>query len=413
MDAEGAATYTHRLTSNPALLPPMNEPTSSPIDRREFLARGASAGALAAGFPAGLHPRSSGGRGKVRPIHARMAERQMDSQEFTLSEYAGIRPSLGFSAGSPEEAAEWRRTSRERLVELLGGFPQRVPLEAEVIERVELDGYSRETILFQSRHNLTALGYLLLPAAPAAPLPAIVCIPGHGRGVDDIVGIAEDGSQRAEKEGYAKDFAIQAVERGFAAFAVEPLGFGHRRDAAARAGGPERYSCRPAAGAAMLFGETMIGWRVWDVMRAMDFLETRPEIDSSRLATMGISGGGTVSLFTGAVDERVAATVVSCYLNTFRDSIVSLSHCLDNYVPGLLRYMEMYDVAALVAPRAFFAESGSGDRIFPVEAARSAFARTREMFALSGAGDRVAHEVFEGGHEFHGVGAFDFLARHL
>ena len=99
----------------------------------------------------------------------------------------------------------------------------------------------------------------------------------------------------------------------------------------------------------MLFGQTMIGWRVWDVMRTIDYLETRPEIAADRVATMGISGGGTVSLFAGAVEERIRAAVVSCYFNTFRESIVSLSHCLDNYVPGLLPYMEMYDVAGLVA----------------------------------------------------------------
>lgn len=412
MDGRSGASYTQpQVVVTPPAPLPMNEPRSSPIDRREFLARGASAGALAAGLPIALPPRPLSRRSAQ--LRARLAERQLDSRDFTLSEYDSIRPALGFSAATPDEAAEWRTTARARLVDLLGGFPERVPLEPEVIERVELDGYTRETVLFQTRHNLTALGHLLVPHDEARPRPAVICIPGHGRGADDIVGIAEDGSQRMEKTGYAKDFAIQAVERGYVAFAVEPLGFGHRRDEAARAGGPERYSCRPAAGAAMLFGETMIGWRIWDVMRAIDYLETRPEVDDARVATMGISGGGTVSLFTGAVDERVAVTVVSCYFNTFRDSIVPISHCLDNYVPGLLREMEMYDVAGLVAPRALFAESGAGDRIFPVDGARTAYERTERIFAASGAADRLGREIFEGGHEFHGVGAFEFLARQL
>jgi cephalosporin-C deacetylase-like acetyl esterase len=64
---------------------------------------------------------------------------------------------------------------------------------------------------------------------------------------------------------------------------------------------------------------------------------------------MGISGGGTVSLFSAAVDKRIKVAVVSGYFNTFRDSILSLSHCLDNYVPGILNYVEMYDLAGLVA----------------------------------------------------------------
>src|SRR6185503_14046799 len=182
-----------------------------------------------------------------------------------------------------------------------------------------------------------------------------------GRGCDDIVGITEKGQQRESKSGYARDFALQVVERGYAAFALEQLAFGWRRDDAARKKGAGQSSCQPSAGAALLFGQTMIGWRVWDVMRAIDYLLGRPEIDSSRIATMGISGGGTVSLFSAALDERIKVSVVSGYFNTFRDSIVSLSHCIDNYVPGLLNYIEMYDLAGLVAPRGLFVESGTRD----------------------------------------------------
>ena len=392
----------------------MSEPHSLPIARREFLLRGAAAGAaITAGLPAAAS--AAGGPAVAPPASAALpsalAGRQLDSQEFCLSEYDSIRPSLGFAATDEGAARAWQREARTRLVELLGGFPERVPLAPEVLERRDLGGYTREKIVFQTRHNLTAIGYLLLPKERDGQVPAIVCIPGHGRGVDDIVGIEPDGTQRTEKSGYARDFAIQAVEKGYAAFAVEPLAFGHRRDAAARAGGPTQYSCRPAAGAAMLFGETMIGWRVWDVMRAVDYLATRAEVNGERVATMGISGGGTVSLFAGAVDERVRAAVVSCYFNTFRDSIVSLSHCLDNYVPGLLRYMEMYDVAGLVAPRGLFVESGENDRIFPLSAAREAYARTEPIFRTFGAEERLGREIFPGGHEFHGVGAFEFLGR--
>lgn len=379
----------------------------SSIDRREFLRRSAAAGALAA-VPGGVTAAQAAVPGT---LWAGIEDRQLDSRDFCLSVYDSITPSLGFRATDADGVRRWQGEARAKLVELLGGFPDRVPLRAEVLERKDMGGYSREKIVFQTRDNLSAIGYLLLPDERPGRLPAIVCIPGHGRGVDDIVGIAEDGTQRAEKTGYAKDFAIQAVEKGYAALALEPLAFGHRRDAPARASGANAYSCRPAAGAAMLFGETMIGWRVWDVMRTIDYLETRPEVDAGRVATMGISGGGTVSLFAGAVDERIRAAVVSCYLNTFRDSIVSLSHCLDNYVPGLLPYMEMYDVAGLVAPRGLFAESGSADRIFPVDGARAAYARIEPVYRALGAEDRLGREVFEGGHEFHGVGAFEFLGR--
>jgi hypothetical protein len=157
----------------------------------------------------------------------------------------------------------------------------------------------------------------------------------------------------------------------------------------------------------------MAAWRVWDAMRAIDYLGTRPEVDAGRIATLGASGGGTTSLLTGAVDQRVKVTVVSAYFNTFRDSIVSISHCPDNYVPGLLNDMEMYDLSGLVAPRRLFVESGRNDRIFPIVGSQRAAEKARAIYDAFGVSDRIGYQIHEGGHEFHGVGAFEFMGRWL
>jgi dienelactone hydrolase len=384
------------------------------IGRREFLKRGAMAGAIAtAGLPAAithLGPPAP----DVRADDA-LAGRHMDSKEFCLSEYDAITPAYSFSATSPAEAALWRERARRRLVERLGGFPAtRAPLAAEILETRDFGAYTREKIVFDTRANLSTIGYLLLPKAPARPLPAVVCVSGHGRGLPDILGLDDAGNPRAERNvGYSKEYALQCVEHGYATFAVEQLAFGARRDEAARRAGAGQESCRPAACAALLFGQTMAGWRVWDAMRAIDYLLTRREIDPTRIGTLGASGGGTTSLLTAAVDERVKAAVVSAYFNTFRDSIVSISHCPDNYVPGLLQDMELYDLSGLVAPRALFVESGRKDRIFPIAGSERAIARATEIYAASGVPDRFGHEIHDGGHEVHLVGAFDFLKRRL
>ena len=258
---------------------------------------------------------------------------------------------------------------------------------------------------------MAVFGYLLTPKHlnGSAPNPAILCLAGHGRGVDDIVGIAEDGSMRSEYGGYQNDFALQCVAHGYTVLAIEQFGFGHRRDPIARERGGGNSSCQPSAGAALLLGQTMVGWRVYDAMRAFDYLATRPEIDTSRLGVMGISGGGTTTFFTAAIDTRVKAAVVSGYFNTFRDSILSLSHCIDNYIPNVLQYAEMYDIAGLIAPRALFVESGTEDAIFPIEATRFAVNAAKAIFKHFEADDRLGLEVFEAGHSFHGVGAFEFL----
>jgi pimeloyl-ACP methyl ester carboxylesterase len=165
--------------------------------------------------------------------------------------------------------------------------------------------------------------------------------------------------------------------------------------------------------AALMLGETMTGWRVWDALRALDYLETRAEADPKRLAVMGISGGGLTALFAAALDTRVRAAVVSGYLNTFADSILTVDHCPDNYVPGLLNVAEMPDVAGLIAPRALFCESGDRDPIFPRPAFDHAVAQVRAIYAAFNAPAQFDAEVFAGDHRFHGAGAFPFLASRL
>ncbi|MEO6528550.1 MAG: alpha/beta hydrolase family protein, partial [Gemmatimonadaceae bacterium] len=325
------------------------------IGRREFLKRGTVAGVIATGLPV------SAAFGASAPMSAtdavertapRLAARHLDSKEFCLSEYDAIKPALSFRATNPAAARSWQARARRKLVERIGGLPAtRAPLAAEVLESKDMGSYTREKIVFDTRRNLSAIGYLLLPKGADRPLPAVVCVSGHGRGLPDILGMADDGTQRADRNaGYAKDYAVQCVEHGYATFAVEQLGIGLRRDEAARRVSASQDSCRPAATSAVLMGQTMAAWRAWDAMRAIDYLATRSEVDASRVATLGASGGGTTSLLTAALDPRVKVAVVSAYFNTFRDSIVSISHCPDNYVPGLLQDMEMYDIAGLVAP---------------------------------------------------------------
>ena len=93
-----------------------------------------------------------------------------------------------------------------------------------------MHGYRREKVVFDSQPGVSVLAYLLLPDKVRQPAAVMICVPGHGRGVDDIVGIDDSGNDRTDKAGYQHDFAIQVVEAGMAAMAIEPMGFGCRRD---------------------------------------------------------------------------------------------------------------------------------------------------------------------------------------
>ena len=359
-------------------------------------------------------PVGPGYNGPLTGVTTDLRDRKFDPVAYTRDLYAAAPRQLRFRARNRREAEAWQKTLRSKLTELVGGFPAvRTPLRAIPLETRAFPGYVREKIVFDSQPGVSVLAYLLLPEKVRRPAAVMICVPGHGRGVDDIVGIDEQGGERTDKAGYQHDFAIQVAEAGMAALAIEPMGFGCRRDPINGRIGLSRKACDPAAGGALLVGQTMIGWRAWDVMRAIDYIATRSELDQSRVGCMGISGGGTVTVFATALDPRIRAALVSGYLNTFRDSIGSLAHCIDNYVPGILNWAEMHDLAGLIAPRPLFVESGERDNIFPIRASVESFNEVRKIYDVFGAADRVEQEVFQAEHVFWGRRGIPFLARHL
>jgi dienelactone hydrolase len=333
---------------------------------------------------------------------------------YTLKAHDAAGLSLTFRATDRAQAEAWQQQLRPKIEELLGNFPpKRIALQPQTLEVKDYPGYRREKFVFESSPGADVLGYLLTPKSGKAPFPAVVCIPGHGRGVDDIVGIDDKGQDRTVKVGYAYDYAIQVVEHGMAAIAIEPMAFGCRRDARTKAHSLETSACQPVAGSALLLGQTIIGWRVYEIMRTIDWIESRKELDAKRVGCMGCSGGGMATVFAAALDRRIQAALVSSYLNTFRESVMSISHCIDNYIPGILNWAEMYDVAGLIAPRPLFVESGERDNIFPIAASRASFQRVKNMYDVFGVPGNTAQEVFDGPHGFSGKLGLPFLAKHL
>lgn len=385
----------------------------SKLSRRELVRAGVG---LAAARALPVRAQDSGASyiGPLTGVTSGLEDRHFDPVAYALGRLAATPRQLGFQAHTRSEAEQWQKALRSKVTELIGGLPAtRSPLRPVILETRDFPGYRREKIVFDSAPGVSVLAYVLMPTGVRMPAPSMICIPGHGRGVDDIVGIDAQGRDRTDKAGYQHDFAIQVVEAGMAAVAIEPMGFGCRRDPVNARRGLGQKACDPVAGAALLIGQTMLAWRVWDVMRTIDYIATRSDLDRTRVGCMGISGGGTVTVFASALEPRIAVALVSGYLNTFRDSIGSIVHCSDNYVPGILNWAEMHDVAGLIAPRPLFVESGEQDDIFPIAASIASFNAVRDIYAVFGAANRVEQEVFPAAHSFHGQRGIPFLARHL
>ena len=201
------------------------------VSRRE-LARLLAALPAVQALPLGAQaPQSSGYIGPLTGITTDVADRGFDPVAFTRDLYAAAPRRLRFQARTRAQAEAWQQQLRAKVIELIGAFPsQRHPLRPVVLETRAFPGYRREKIVFDSRPGVSVLAYVLIPAKIATPAATMICMPGHGRGVDDIVGIDDQGRDRTDKAGYQHDFAIQVAEAGMAAVAIEPMGFGCRRD---------------------------------------------------------------------------------------------------------------------------------------------------------------------------------------
>ncbi len=316
----------------------------------------------------------------------------------------------------PAVWATWRTAFRKRLRALLGGLPaetEGTPPPFTAAAPTAHAGYLRTYIEFESEPGVTVPAWLLVPDNLSAPAPAVVAVHGHGYGVDDTVGINSDGTDRDEPQGYHQDFAVALARRGMVVIAPELSGFGRRREDEAKAKGPTNNSCHAAAWWGIMLGKPLLGSRVRDVRRTFDLLQSLPEVDPQRIGIMGSSGGGMAALFSAALDERFRAVVISNYFCTFRDSILAMEHCHCNYLPGLLQDAEMYDVAALVAPRPLLVVTGDADPIFPLHGAQEAYERLHGGYEALGVADRLQKHVFAGGHQINGEQAYPFLQQWL
>lgn len=320
---------------------------------------------------------------------------------------AELRPELAFRAGSREEWAAWRGSLARRLTDLLGGFPaERVPLEPVVGEWVEEEGWVRERVAFTSEPGVRVPADLLLPrATPGRRLPAVLCLHGHGRGKADVLGRAGSAKDGLRLRALGYDYGRRLADRGYVVLAADARAFGERA--------ADGMGCAWAMTAGLLLGKTLVGLRVWDAMRAIDYLQGRPEVDPDRIGCVGFSWGGTQTMYTALLDERIGAAVISGAFGSFAETLIEAEECACQYLPGLLRLADLPDLVAAIAPRPLLIEQGRDDPIASAATVRAGFRRVRAAYELLDSGNRVALDHFAGGHRFDGGRAFAWLDRWL
>jgi dienelactone hydrolase len=314
-----------------------------------------------------------------------------------------------------DDSAAYSEYLKQKLRQALGSFPEQSEhLNAALLGSRDYGEFRIEQVQYSTAEGIIVPAMVLIPKQSEGPWPAVLACHGHGSGMRDAAGLSPDG-ELLEDPGIHNRFAIELVRRGLLVIIPEILGFGARRLKQEIESDPcgDRTSCNTLAAHLLAYGKTLAGYRVFEAMRAIDYLNSRSDVIGDRIGVMGFSGGGLIASIAAAMDERLRAAVLCGYTNTFQGSILAMHHCIDNYLPGILMHAEQPDLIGLIAPRPLFIESGIEDPLFPVAYVREAIKRISETYHDMKAGANFQTELFTGGHQISGRVSIDWLASQL
>lgn len=310
------------------------------------------------------------------------------------------------TAETPEEFAQWRLRARPAARALIGLTRMERELRGhcpliELEDEEQLDGFTRRLGRIETEPGWQVEFWMLRPDGDG-PFPLAVMPHGHeARGHDTYAGVHGGDERRIRRiEELDADVAMQAVERGFLALAVNTRGF----EANCIPDLNERHDgrdCHSELIHALLAGRTAIGERVWDLERVIDWATHLPEVDGGRVLMTGNSGGGMATTWAAACDERVTVAVPSCSFATFVGENGIAHHCDCNAVPGAYRFGEFSDVAGLIAPRHQLIVNGAEDTLFPKREVERAVEGVQVIYDAAGVPDRFEHRWGPEGHRFY------------
>lgn len=411
-----------------------------PISRRQFCERLAAGGGFLAAAPGrggatAAQPQAAGAGptgshlGNLYPF----VQGQADSSPLELS---FLQP--GFS-----RLDEWQGTARAKVFQHLFYAPLPVAPRPELIRRTDKGRYIEEHLTFQTAPDLRVPAYVLIPAQATKPAPAVLVLHSHDGiylwGKEKVVAADNEHPYLTafkEQRYGGRSIAVELVNQGYVVAAIDAFYWGDRR--MLLDDDPPAYRTRPAtmtdteiqafnarasqneslvARSLFTAGITWPGVLVWDDIRTLDYLASRPEVDPRRLACVGLSVGGYRSFLLAALDERIKAAVDVGWMTSFAAQIrnhVIHTVGLSFHINGLYRYLDFPDLAALIAPRAALVINGSRDHLFAIDGVKAAFDKIARCYAKAGHTDRQRCRLYDAPHEFNRdmqAEAWDWLRR--
>ncbi len=323
-----------------------------------------------------------------------LAEAALDRRD---AEYEKIK--------TPEHIDRYQRAMREFYLDQLGGLPQRTPLNAKVVEKRDRDGYRIEKVIYESQPKLFVTAILYLPKTEP-PYPGVLVPCGHSGN-----GKACEAYQSA---------CILLARNGLAALCYDPIEQGERyqlldEKGKPRVGGTTGHSIVGVG--STLLGRNTATYRIWDGMRGIDYLQSRPEIDPTRIGCTGNSGGGTLTSYLMALDKRIVCAAPSCYLTSTRRllEVCGPQDAEQNIHAQVSRGMTHAEYIMMRAPKPTLMCTATHD-FFPIDGSWVSFRQAKRLYGRLGFAERVDLIETDARHGFSTqlrVGAVRWMRRWL
>jgi hypothetical protein len=308
-----------------------------------------------------------------------------------MAQIDAFEPELAYGGQRGDDWREWRGQLRAKIGELLGlTYKPADSVPVGMVETSLVSGVQRDKILMTAADGLQLPAYVMRPVDVEGPLPALLVYPGHGT-IQQTAG-------REYSLHHANALAL--AQAGYVTITVEERGFGELG----------QVDHVVLDNIARLIGRTWLGMTIEDGLRALDYLQTRPDVKPEHLGVTGLGVGGGLALYTAALDERIRAVVIENYWGGGIDPLAVLGHGCD-FVPCVRRFANLSDVARLIVPRPVLFAYPKGRSTTP--AARAFFDKMRPSYEVFSCPDRTNFIEHDKGDEYAGTGARHWFDRWL
>ena len=346
-------------------------------------------------------------------------ERNFSPQRMFFEWARTHRPACSWDSYTGDWAS-WTGQTRPAVLATLGQKPTAPSADPELIVEWTVDGlrYQRWVIDVGPFMSAPVIVCHRMDLDRSQTHPAILCWHGHGSfGKDAVMGFRASPSMSAETEQHNYDYGRQMALAGYVTYAMDWMGVGERNDNRKPhflSNNSGRDWCNLYYLHATMLGMTSLGMNIAQGMAMTDFVCTLPFVDPGRLGVMGLSGGGTMTLWTALCDVRMKAAEIICYSDLWAYfGMRDLNYCGMQVAPGLFALVDLPDLTGLLAPLPLLVDIGVHDSCFHVGEALACYQHVRRIYEAAGVGDRLHLDQFAGEHAWGGNASRDFFAAAL